>query len=397
MHAVRKTVASLTLVVLVGLLTMNTTPSRAQETTTATATVAANLRSGPGGSYPSLASVPPGTALTVLARSDDFTWLLVHTVRGTRGWVSVRQVQIAQSVNVANLPISSEIIPSPLSPSQNGQTVATEQAFTPVPFAPGDLGVYAAQITPGVRNAMRKVYALGLQLGNNPRVFSKVGDCLEGQVWFLYQYGDGNPYELGNYGRLQDVINHFMVSPRPGVPNPYIAASQAAHAAFTSASVQDAEWADPKLCQVGESPLACEYRVNKPSVAIIMFGVVDVESLTAAQFSSSLRKVVKQTLALGIIPIMSTAPENLAYGDKAAQFNRIVTQIAAENSAPLIHLRDALYPLTDHGLDHDGLHLTPGAAWTRVAFTAPQLQLGLPVWNLLALQSLDNVWRHIMN
>ena len=417
MNTAPKTGLIVAVVTLIALMLTVTTPSWAQQaaitvttstvttstvttsTVTATAQVSASLRTGPDRNYPSVASIRAGTALTVSARSNDSAWLLVNSARGQRGWASARQVRLLQGAILANLPVSSEIIGDTGSQSVGAQG-AQSQAATATAIPPtiaGDPTRYAAQITPAVRAAMRRIYVQGLALGNNPRIFAKVGDCLEGFIWFLFQYGDGNAYDLGMYSRLQAAIDHFMVSPRSGVANPYVEQSQAAHPAFTSASVQDPEWTDPQVCQPNESPLVCEYRIDKPSVALVMFGVVDVESLTAAQFDTSMRSIVKQTLSHGIIPIMSTAPENLAYGDKAAQFNRIVTQIAAENSVPLIHLRDALYPLSDHGLDRDGLHLTPGAGWGRIAFTSDQLQLGLPVWNLLALESLDNVWRQIMN
>jgi len=405
----RKSGLILILIALIGVLLVSVRPGLAQQNGAA-ATVAfnANLRTGPDASSSIVGSVSAGTIVTISARSGDSTWLLVTVPGGKRGWLMARQVDLASGVNLAALPVSAEIVSNSNTPSQNtlqptpppqlpAALPATEGAIAP--FAPisGDLTAYAAQVTPAIRGAMRNVFALGQSLGNNPRVFAKVGDCLEGHVWFLYQYGDGKPYDLGPYTQLQATINYFMTAPRQGVPNPFIAESQAAHSAFTSASVQDAEWADPKLCHAGETPLQCEYRLDKPSVAIIMFGVVDVESLTASQFDSSLRSVIQQTLALGIIPIMSTAPENQAYGDKAAQFNRIVTEIAVENNVPLIHLRDALAPLPAHGLDRDGLHLTPGAGWVRVAFTPQQLQLGLSVWNLLALQSLENVWQGILS
>src|SRR5579859_5237015 len=407
--SVRKSVLLFILMGLCGALLVIAQPGLAQQNgPTATVAFNANLRSGPDSSSPIIGSISAGTVVTVSTRSGDSTWLLVAVPGGKRGWLMARQVQLATGVNLAAFPVSAEIISNTSVPSQSPSQATPPPQLRPslsatqdanVQSAPisGDLTAYAAQVTPSIRAAMLNVLALGQSLGNNPRVFAKVGDCLEGHVWFLYQYGDGKPYDLGAYTQLQATINYFMTAPRQGVPNPFIAESQAAHSAFTSASVQDAEWADPKLCHAGETPLQCEYRLDKPSVAIIMFGVVDVESLTASQFDSSLRSVIQQTLALGIIPIMSTAPENQAYGDKAAQFNRIVTEIAVENNVPLIHLRDALVPLPAHGLDRDGLHLTPGAGWVRVAFTPQQLQLGLSVWNLLALQSLENVWQGILS
>jgi hypothetical protein len=127
-----------------------------------------------------------------------------------------------------------------------------------------------------------------------------------------------------------------------------------------------------------------------------MFGVVDVASMSVGQFDGFLRTIVKQTLANGTIPILTIAPENLAYPAKAKQFNSVVISIAATYKLPLINLRGALASLGDKGLDPDGIHLTPNARFGRVAFEGSDLQYGLTRWNLLALESLDAVWRQIM-
>jgi hypothetical protein len=51
--------------------------------------------------------------------------------------------------------------------------------------------------------------------------------------------------------------------------------SIAAGSGCTSAGALDPTWANPAWCEQSESPLACEYRITNPSVALIMFGTND--------------------------------------------------------------------------------------------------------------------------
>src|SRR5687768_9099621 len=89
-------------------------------------------------------------------------------------------------------------------------------------------------------------------------------------------------YWRADYRDLERVINHYHEF--TGDENPFVAHSQAAQTGFNAASVEDALWADPALCEDGETPLVCEYRLYKPSIALIMFGTNDVMTLTAQQF-----------------------------------------------------------------------------------------------------------------
>jgi len=43
-------------------------------------------------------------------------------------------------------------------------------------------------------------YAIGIARGNNPNVFSKIGDCSTSNSWFLGPFDDGEQYyDLGEY------------------------------------------------------------------------------------------------------------------------------------------------------------------------------------------------------
>src|SRR5258707_12551714 len=102
----RKSGLILILMALCGALLILARPGFAQDSNAATVAFDANLRSGPDTGTSILASVPAGTVVSVSARSADSAWLLVTTPTGKRGWIMVRQVQLASSVNLAVLPVS---------------------------------------------------------------------------------------------------------------------------------------------------------------------------------------------------------------------------------------------------------------------------------------------------
>jgi hypothetical protein len=292
-------------------------------------------------------------------------------------------------VNVRAFPVSKEILPPPPAAEDNppppaGGALASLNA----PFVP--------RITPAIRYAMRAIIEKGKKLGNNIRVFSKVGDCQTALPAFMSPFSWGN-YNLGQYGYLQSVIDYFKVSPRPDVANSFDASSFAAHNGFNSSAVLQPEFADPSRCNAGERPLDCEYRLNKPGVAIIMFGTADVVVMTPKQFDNFMRIIVKETLDQGIIPLLSTFPENPALAEKSRQMNQLVVKLAREKNLPLMNLADALKPLANWGLESDGIHLTLPPGDAAGVFTPENLQYGYTVRNLIVLQSLNVVWRQIIN
>ena len=61
-----------------------------------------------------------------------------------------------------------------------------------------------AQVSFGSANGDRG-WGIGLELGNNPRAFSKLGDSTIEHPYFLGRFDDG-PYNLGSYGYLKGAI-----------------------------------------------------------------------------------------------------------------------------------------------------------------------------------------------
>ncbi len=233
-------------------------------------------------------------------------------------------------------------------------------------------------ILPAVSETARSIYQQGLEMGNDPAAFSKVGDCGSSPSWFLGVFDEGKEfYRLGDYAYLSDVIAAF--------PGSFERTSVAARSGFNASSVFSPLWSDPALCEPGEGPLACEYRIHRPSVAFIMLGTNDVWH--KEDFEARLRKIVEYTVGLGIVPILSTKPDNLE-GD--GSLNATIVKVAADYGVPLWNEWSAMQALPNHGLQEDGAHLTWEPNW----FDHPiVMRSGWPVRNLTALQTLDVVWR----
>jgi hypothetical protein len=235
-------------------------------------------------------------------------------------------------------------------------------------------------VLPQVSSRVEDIYAQGISLGNNPQAFAKVGDCGGSISWFLGPFEDGpNHYNLGEYAYLQTVIDHFSGS--------FGRNSVAAQNGFTASSVFAPVWSDQSQCYPGETPLACEYRVLKPSFVFVMLGTNDRWDIGA--FEGNMREIIEYSIDHGVVPILGTKADNFE-GDES--INGIIARLAIEYEVPLWNFWRAVQPLPRHGLEKDEVHLT----WGPVDFDDPEnLQMAWPVRNLTALQTLDRVWRTV--
>jgi hypothetical protein len=226
----------------------------------------------------------------------------------------------------------------------------------------------------------RAIYQHGLALGNNPAAFSKIGDCGSTPAWFLGDFDRGAEfYELGEHGDLQAVIAAFAGS--------YERTSLAAQSGMNASSAFVPLWANREVCQPGETPIACEYRVQQPAFVFIMLGTNDVWH--PDRFEPQMRAILEFFIENGVVPILSTKADNLE-GD--GSLNTVIARLAREYDIPLWNFWRAVQELPDGGLQEDGAHLTFG----RNFFDDPQvMQRGWPVRNLTALQMLDAVWRGV--
>ena len=88
-------------------------------------------------------------------------------------------------------------------------------------------------ITEGMKQHLQAIYSQGLQQGNRPDVFAKVGDSLTSLSEFLddlgsFDYNPANPAVAGAYTSLASTIAYFRAQSLPGTVASRTAASQAA-------------------------------------------------------------------------------------------------------------------------------------------------------------------------
>ncbi len=226
---------------------------------------------------------------------------------------------------------------------------------------------------------VREIYVRGLALGNNPRAFSKIGDCNSLPPFFLAKFDTGE-YALGPYENLQGVIDHFAGS--------FGRESMVAWSGNHVWAVLDPMWANPAYCNAGETPLACEFRLNRPSVVLIRLGTNEVGS--PQLFEANLRQVIEFAIERGTIPVLGTKADRLEGSDA---MNEMIRALAAEYRIPLWDFSKAAERIPVRGLLPDGIHLS----YAPPDYREPSaLQSGHGLQNLTALMALDAVWQAVM-
>ncbi len=269
-------------------------------------------------------------------------------------------------------------------------TPPTLGAFDPAAVAGIDVSDYP--IMPTVTAHARAIYRRGLADGRVPQRFSKIGDCMTAAEAFLTPFG-GEDYDLGDFADLQPVIDYYGSVPARGegfaedsFANPGLSTASG----FNSASVLDPTWSDPNWCSPGETPLACEYRVSRPSLAIIMFGTNDTFYLEAELFDFHLRNVVLATINSNVVPVLNTFPTRPEFPEKSVLFNQIIIQVAEDYDLPLVNLWLALEDVPGGGVDmEETIHLTVPEDGNTGLLDETHLLAGYTFRNLITLQALD--------
>jgi hypothetical protein len=323
-----------------------------------------------------------------------YKFILVIIVLFITGCVSTRinpnptYTQITQPFLPKNTSTSNiSLFPTTTSQSSAATTVPTlttaplkvnpTNSPEPIPTLSPDAWM-SMPIVPEISDRVVDIFRRGLDIGNNPRAFSKVGDCGSTPAWFLGNF-DRNPkyYNLGEHDYLEPIIQEFYGS--------YARTSIAAKSGFNASSIFAPIWANRDYCHPGESPLACEFRLHQPMFAFITLGTNDIWH--QEDFEPQMRKIIETSIENGVIPILSTKADNLE-GDNS--INATIAQLAVEYEIPLWNYWLAVQPLPNNGLQKDGAHLT----WGPTKFDDPQaLQTAWTIRNLTALQVLNAVWQ----
>ncbi len=329
------------------------------------------LRSVPGLSGEVLDTLTIGTQLRFIGRTSDGGWFQVMTPDGKAGWVWGAYLRIFSDANA--VPITGETVQNPTVPAPNGISVVS-----------------------GISSNARQIFERGQQMGNRRDVFSKVGDSLTVATFVLYPFGWGS-YNLGVYQHLQSAINFFSTTnAREG--NSFANISLTADNGWTTRDVLNPAKAGGGICQAGETPLECEYRVVKPSVSLILIGTNDVAVVPVDEYRNNLQRIVQISVDKGVIPIVSTIPNRSGFD--VSPYNQTIVQIAAANSIPLWDYWRAMQVLPNTGLSNDGVHPSfpsPTDFAMSANFNGDNLNYGYVIRNLTALEVLDAVWRQILS
>jgi uncharacterized protein YraI/lysophospholipase L1-like esterase len=325
-----------------------------------------NLRNAPSVSGEVLAQLPERSPILIVGRSADGVWLYVEAADGLSGWLAARYVQA--DIAITSIPV-----------------VGAEQATisTNIPVVAGQANFFT------LGQAAANIFARGQALGNRANVFSKVGDSMTAEDEMYRPIGYG-VYNLGGYGYLQSTIDFFRAG-QARTDNPFNNLSLAANGGWTSATLLDTNFANTSVCSAGETPLACEYRLSKPAVALIMIGSNDLVWIPVDQYAYNLRLIANISIEAGVIPVLSTIPSRFGFEARAVEYNQRIIGVAKELGLPLWDFYSVIMSLPNSGLSSDGLHpSTPPSRFADAAnFTGDFLQYGYVQRNLTALQVLD--------
>jgi LysM repeat protein len=330
------------------------------------------LRRDPSTSDNVITKLPALTPLNPVGRTATNDWLEITLSDGTRGWVMMQYVDFTG--DLALVAVSG---PPVAAPPGESQPVASQSLPRDEPYISG-ITARAAEI-----------YRAGQERGNRANVFALVGDSNTQNPAFLMPFDQGN-YSLGNYDYLQDTIRFFRGSFGRSMSSP------AAVGGFNTTKVLDP--ANAGGCNGGESPLACEYRITRPSVALILLGTGDQHSWQG--FEGRYRTVIETTISQGIIPVLITKGDDLESKDNSAPYgyiNGIIARLSREYDVPLLDLRQAIANLPNRGFESDGFHYNAPPDNKSCHFIGDAMQYGYTIRNLSALQMLDALRRQVLS
>jgi hypothetical protein len=255
------------------------------------------------------------------------------------------------------------------------------------------------------KSRLRAIYLKGQKLKNRPGVFAKAGDSITASWSFLVDVGCGSE-QLGAYHHLADTIQFFRATalkPTTAFGSGWCTTANA----FTARSISaDSGWASddavrtlairalPAGCGArANTPFLCELKRKRPSIVFIMYGTNDLErAADTAIFQRNLTTMVHQSLAAGVIPVLSTIPPRTdSFSSRVDNYNQAIISVAQHNQVPLWNYWRVFQrvDLVDNGLDPDGIHPNVYQQDQGADFGQIALQYGYNQRNLTAIQILD--------
>lgn len=295
----------------------------------------------------------------------------------------VNRISVGQVLVIPPAGVEPEVVAAPVETTVSDVASSALANVASVPYDPTSINGIAMgsiiELPEQTVATIRMIYSVGQSFKRNPHAFSKLGDSTIENPYFLARF-DSPDFNLGNYSYLQAAIDTFQGS--------FARDSVAVRRGLHSWSVYDPMWADANQCNVGETVLLCEIRLNNPMMLIVKLGSNDAG--VPDQFEANMRRLVVDTTMQGVIPILSTKADRHEGSDIN---NEIIRKLAGEYNIPLWDFDLLAGTLPARGLGADNVHLTTFYAHD---WRLPEaLTRGYGLMNLTGLLTVDAVWRAV--
>jgi len=265
-------------------------------------------------------------------------------------------------------------------------------------------------IDKAMRAQLRSIYRIGIAAGNRPEVFAKVGDSITHGKYYLWDIGCKVEI-LARYQNLAPTIDFFRDTQFPqeyttswcGIANSFSRDTLAAANGWTAAEPLTRFPNPISACPYPDNnPLRCEFRLIRPSIALVMFGTNDVEENDPKKFRKNLTAVLQEVLIAGVVPILSTIPPRLddpAIGRRVAPYNLIIRDIAETLQVPLWNYWAVLTGpgMINQGMDRLGIHPSVYNGTDSTVFTSEALRYGFNQRNLMTVEILKRIQAVVEN
>lgn len=347
------------------------TQTQAADLVETTARERVTLHAGPGHTFLPQGVLNPGVPVEVVERNATGNWIYVQRREGNQiaqaGWIMLGTTNIPPELQFSEVPVTDL-------PDADVNTVNSRSMQR----------LYSVPVIPQVSDKMVAVFEQGQTFERNPRAVTKVGDSLSADHNYL-EIIAADERELGPFAYLSETVDYYSAGVTDG--------SVAAQVGLSSIVVFDPFWANNEVCETNETPLECEYRLSNPAVSFIMFGPNDVLSMNYEKYGENLRQLTEETLAMGVIPVLSTFsyhPDH-PYWWQSVEFNKQVLDVAETYEVPMINLWAASRPLEQYGLDRDLIHMKQSGFPYLKYDTGHETYYGTSLRNLLAVRTLHEI------
>ncbi len=235
-------------------------------------------------------------------------------------------------------------------------TSSPENIGTPTPDVRPMADTWAGwPIVPVITDNAANIFWHGVkEMGTNPHVFSKIGDCHSEPNVFMGIYDTGGYTLDPSDANLQSAIDFWKGS--------FNQESLAVHSGMSTASVLTTAWANQTICKPDENALDCELRVHNPSIMFINLGSNWVNGLGSDVYYGYFSQIIEKLISRGVLPIITSKADDVEGGN---WINETMAQAARDYDIPFYNFYPVSQGLPNKGMDsdrNDGVHLSV-VAW----------------------------------